>query len=134
MPLPDGDGLPGDFFALLGGRGRAQLGGVGAIVAVDAFDPVPRLREQAAADGARHGQRAVPGGEIALRIAVAAVEDPPLLGAPLYELALLALGAPNSGLVLDLLGVLALRKPGAGQEAAEAAQLDDHVAPALGAL
>src|SRR5262249_8900398 len=75
------------------------------------------------------GQRPVPRGEGAFRIAVASEEDLPPSSPPLGEVAHLAGRAGDSD--GERLAGLALRITGAGHEAPEPAALDDHRPAAL---
>src|SRR5690606_26091158 len=82
------------------------------------------LHPDPGAGGAGLRHRAVPGGEVALRVAHAAPERLALLRAPLGEFPAVALGALHPD--RERAGALALRVGGAGQELAEAPGLDHH--------
>src|SRR5581483_1515266 len=89
-----------------------------------------RLDLDAAAGRAALGHRLLPGGPLAGRVGGAAVEGALRLRALLHEVG--AAGRTgHADLHLQRLRVAALGEAGAGQEAAEAPQLDDHVAAAL---
>src|SRR5215217_8758061 len=110
---------------------RAGARGVAADGAARAAAALARLDHQAAARRAGRRERAIPEGEVAGGVAIAAVEDPPALARPLDDdLVLAALRAGDAGPLGDVLGALALREAGAGQELAEAAELDHHRPPA----
>src|SRR5919112_2333553 len=89
--------------------------------------------EQAAAVRAGLGQRGLPEGEVAVRVAVAAVEGLAALGPLGDDLALPALGAGPVRLLAQVLDAAALGVVGAAQERPEAAAALDHRLAALGA-
>src|SRR5918996_608343 len=106
-----------------GGLGRTPSR-LGLVVAVHALDALRALGQQAAALGASLGQRPLVHGEVALRIAVAAVEHAPTpapgplddqLARRLPSL-LLALRAGDPGLLLLALHVPAFGVPRASDE------------------
>src|ERR687891_486108 len=106
-----------------GGLGRTPSR-LGLVVAVHALDALRALGQQAAALGARLGQRPLVHGEVALRIAVAAVEHAPTpapgplddqLARRLPSL-LLELRAGDPGLLLLALHVPAFGVPRASDE------------------
>src|SRR4029434_2463797 len=79
------------------------------------------------------GQRRLPEGEVAVRVAVAAVEGLPALGPLGDDLALAALGTGPVGLLAQVLDAAALGVVRAAQERPEAAAALDHRLAALGA-
>src|SRR5215212_8581479 len=89
--------------------------------------------EQAAAVRAGLGQRRLPEGEVAVGVAVAAVEGLAALGPLGDDLALAALGTDAVRLLAQVLDALALGVVGAAQERPEAAAALDHRLAALGA-
>src|SRR5688500_2840789 len=122
---------------------RGALRGFPAVVAglVAAEDDLAFLlgllleQVRAAAIGARLGQRTVIGGELALRVAAAAVERPPPAPLALHDLPLAAVRAGKPDLLgFLLLDVLAVRIVAAGDEGAEAASPPHEVLGALRAL
>src|SRR5262249_28219517 len=100
-----------------------------ALHAPPARDPLRQERRRAL--GARLRHRALPQHELAVGVRRAAEERPPLARAPLDQLPLLALRTGDAE--RDGLSRLALRVPGARDELAEAAVLDDHRAATGGA-
>src|SRR5690606_6328844 len=84
-----------------------------------------------AALGAALAGRFRPGGEVALRVTLAAIEDAPALGAPLNQLALLTLRAGHTDTLQVRRGVAAVRETAAADELAELAQLVDQRLAAL---
>src|SRR6185312_762696 len=109
-------------------RRSIVTGGVAALdgVVTSGFD------ENVAAFRADIAGRLVPTGEIAFRIAAAAVEDAlaSFARAFLDHLALVALRTLYADLDQQWPSVAALRKAGAGEEAADLAELDHHRPPA----
>src|SRR5215218_7238646 len=89
--------------------------------------------EQAAAARAGLGQRRLPQGEVAVRVAVAAVEGLAALGPLGDDLALAALGTGPVRLLAQVLDAAALGVVRAAQERPEAAAALDHRLAALGA-
>src|SRR4029453_11551543 len=89
--------------------------------------------EQAAATRAGLGQRRLPEGEVAVGVAVAAVEGLAALGPLGDDLALAALGAGPERLLAKVLDAPALGVVGAAKERPEAAAALDHRLAALGA-
>src|SRR5690606_145351 len=87
--------------------------------------------QHATAFGARLGDRLVPGDEVALRVALTAIELSPLLGSALHDLALVARRALHTDLRQERLGVPALREGAARHELPETSELDDHRRAAL---
>src|SRR4029450_2557729 len=88
---------------------------------------------QAAAVRAGLGQRRLPEGEVAVRVAVAAVEGLAALGPLGDDLALAALGTGAARLLAQVLAALALGIVRAAQERPEATAALDHRLAALGA-
>src|SRR5205823_13175410 len=97
---------------LVGGDERPLGGGARGVAAGGAFGaaaPLAGLDHQPAADRAGRRQRPLPEGEVAGRVAVAAVEDAPALAAALdHDLVLAALRAGHAGALGDVPSVAAL--------------------------
>src|SRR4029453_28600 len=89
--------------------------------------------EEAAAARAGLGQRRLPEGEVAVGVAVAAIEGLAALGPLGDDLALAALGAGPVRLLAQVLDALALGVVGAAQERPEPSAALDHRLAALGA-
>src|SRR5581483_4990528 len=112
-------------------RRRRQLVRAALEATAGAFHPVlTTLCQQTAAVGAGDVDWPVPSSEIACGVCAAAVEHSALLGAALHQLAAAA-RTFHAQLILNALGVPALREARAGQEASEPAEFDHHVPAAL---
>ena len=107
----------------------------GLIAAVNETAPILEMMPQhkRAAFLARLLKRRIPGHIVALRIVLAAIEQPPALRAPLHDTAA-AFRAFGSGILQQRLRIPALRESRAGQELPIAPLLHDHHAAAELAL